>query len=77
MTIEEIASAIGALDNWFKSQEIEDKYAAIVMAELVALHMARNFSEEGAKAVAASFHTLFDKSMNRYFEGKDEAQRLN
>lgn len=77
MTIKEIASAIGELDSWFKSQEIEDKYAAIIMSELVALHMARNFSEEGAKAMAASFHKLFDKSMNQYLEGKDEAQRLN
>jgi len=79
MTLQEIADAIPALDAWFKSQDIEDKYAAIIVAELVAYHMSRNFDEENIEHMAGAFKALFDKSMLKYFRGKDknEAKRLN
>lgn len=78
MTHKELIEATMALDAWFKSQDIEDKYAAVVMAQLVAFQMARNFAEEDFDTMITSFKRMFENCIAQYRTGEaDEAKRLN
>jgi hypothetical protein len=78
MTAEEYRDAIMALDAWFESQGIQDADAAIVMAQLEAHHLARNFTTDSARHMATAFKGLFDTAMSKYLkEGDDEEKRLN